>query len=119
MRRLNPDSLFSKFAAIACVVFCASVLAAAERVDYDRQILPDPFRQLLQMPRPDEGFAQGFTFDSIHEKGAFRLKDGKAVLVPGMQRPRANWSGDRSTDPEQHHAAGRRRIEAHGVHRSN
>jgi len=60
----------------------APVLAAQQRIDYDRQILPILSDNCYKCHGPDQK-ARKADLRLDRKDGAFRVKDGKAVIVPG------------------------------------
>ena len=86
---------------VACVALCASMVAAAERVDYDRQILPILSDNCYKCHGPDEGARKAhLRLDT--KDGAFSVKDGKAILVPGKSDQSELIRRITSNDPDQH-----------------
>ena len=84
-----------------CVAFCASHALAADRVDYDRQILPIFSDNCYKCHGPDQGARKAhLRLDT--KDGAFRQKNGKTVLVPGHSDQSELIRRISSTDPEQH-----------------
>src|SRR4051812_36723167 len=74
--------------AVPCLLIVAALIgfapapAAADRVDYARDVLPILSDACYHCHGPDERARKAnLRFDT--RDGAFRLKDGKAVIVPG------------------------------------
>jgi hypothetical protein len=86
---------------VALVWVIAVPLRAAERVDFDRQIRPILSDNCYKCHGPDEGSRKAkLRLDT--RDGAFRLKDGKAVLVPGKSGASELVRRISSADPEVH-----------------
>jgi hypothetical protein len=86
---------------LVCVAFCASRALAADRVDYDRQILPILSDNCYKCHGPDEGARKAHLRLDTKE-GAFRQKNGKTILVAGHSDQSELIRRITSTDPDQH-----------------
>lgn len=96
---------------VACIVLCASIAASAAPVDYDRQILPILSDNCYKCHGPDEGARKAhLRLDT--KQGAFSIKDGKPILVPGKSGQSELIRRITSNDPDQHMppAASHRRL---------
>lgn len=83
------------------VAICASLSLAADRVDYDRQVLPILSDNCYKCHGPDEGARKAHLRLDTKE-GAFSVKDGKAILVAGKTDRSELIRRISSTDPDVH-----------------
>src|SRR5258708_5408566 len=86
------------FPVFCCMAF-TGVIAAADRVDFNRQVLPVLSDNCFKCHGPDEkGRRAHLRFDT--REGAFRVKDGKSVITPGDVGRSELIRRITSTDPE-------------------
>lgn len=89
------------FISVVVALSRALTLGAAERVDYDRQILPILSDNCYKCHGPDDASRKAHLHLDTRE-GAFRVKDGRAVLVAGKSDRSELVRRITSTDPDKH-----------------
>ncbi|HEY2584368.1 MAG TPA: DUF1549 domain-containing protein, partial [Tepidisphaeraceae bacterium] len=100
MRRAPGRRFHFLPATIGLLFGLTAPLRAAERVDFDRQIRPILSDNCYKCHGPDEGSRKAKLRLDTKDGGAFRVKDGKAVLAPGKSGQSQLVRRISSSDPE-------------------
>src|SRR5436189_2668015 len=100
MARLPRFSIVKTLATAAAILLTSSALVPAGTIDFDRDIQPIFSDNCYQCHGPDEK-ARKAKLRLDNRDGAFRLRKGKTVIIPGKSSDSEMVRRITSSDPEE------------------